>query len=414
MKVSGRVSRSFAPIRLRARHCLPWVWALSLCVSAHTATSSGPNEGATASDVSGTVAPWRVEVPRSGLAILPFTVQAYDDAVYCTVLGGPPGFTCGLLALSPTTGERKWMRPLAATGEPSLVARTGKYVGVIVDAEASVQGLDRDSGHVAWMLILRREFRLQNCSRRIAADQDLFFVAATNNYDRVLALDAATGLAVWSRAVGTELLESAVLVGERLVVANVKGQVYGVDARSGEMVWTTLVSNGPGELAAAGPYVLWHGAADVACLDASDGRAVWTKPLAEPAPLLASDADAGRLYVRCAEPSQVAAFALAGGQEIWSFPTHEEIGSPIVVFGDKVIFLEGRLHVRRLWVLDAKSGQPLASFDLTGKDVRFTARNVDANRYGVYIPVQEVQGEQTCAYIQFLPWDQLFPQVSPE
>jgi outer membrane protein assembly factor BamB len=305
------------------------------------------------------------------------------------------------------------MKPLAATGEPSLVARTGKYVGVIVDAEASVQGLDRDSGHVTWMLTLRREFRLQNCSPRIAADQDLFFVAATSSYDRVLALDADTGLAIWSRSVGTELLESAVLVGGRLVVANVEGEVYGLDARTGETAWTTLVGKGPGELAAAGPYVLWHGAADVASLDASDGRVVWTKPLAEPAPLLVSDTDAGRFYVRGVKPPRVAAFALASGQETWSFPTHEEIGSPIVVFRDKVIFLEGRLHVRRLWVLDAKSGQPLASFDLTGKDVRFTARNVDANRYGVYIPVQEVQGEQTSAYIQFLPWDQFLPQVSP-
>lgn len=176
---------------------------------------------------------WRKNVNSEVMAV---PVGAGQLLVVRTV----DGRTYGLNA---DTGEEIWQfertvpnLTLRGLSEPTLLA--GKvYVGLDSGRMASLDGL---TGRVVWEQLIaapsgRTELeRIADIDAPIAASANELFVASAGG--EVVAVDAETGQILWRRPVRTTT--SMVTVGERLIVTDTNGVVWGLDTRTGSADWT--------------------------------------------------------------------------------------------------------------------------------------------------------------------------------
>ena len=149
------------------------------------------------------------------------------------------GRTYGLNA---DTGEELWQfertvpnLTLRGLSEPTLLG--GRvFVGLDSGRMASLEGL---TGRVLWEQLIsapagRTELeRIADIDAPIAASARELFVASAGG--EVVAVDGDTGQVLWRRPVRTTA--SMAVVGERLIVSDSSGVVWGLDTRTGSADW---------------------------------------------------------------------------------------------------------------------------------------------------------------------------------
>ena len=118
--------------------------------------------------------------------------------------------------------------------------------------------------------------------------------------DRIVAVDLATGRERWSARIGTDSRGiSSVIVIEGRVLASGADRLQCLDGATGDVLWSVPVRPAePSPLVTDGRAVLLieqsaAGGAELAAYDASDGRALWTTPVADSPVLVVLD---GALY----------------------------------------------------------------------------------------------------------------------
>jgi outer membrane protein assembly factor BamB len=249
---------------------------------------------------------------------------------------------------------------------------------------AGTQGLlicfNRD-GQVLWQHSLTEEYgRITGYGGRISSptvDGDLVIYGMLNaNWgdqagpgNRFIAFDKRTGTPIWWSAPCERPKDTyascpviAVINGERLLITGAgDGGIYALKVRTGEKVWSYMVSAGG---LSSSPVVdgnrvyICHGAENldtavlgkVVCLDASkikDGKPtlVWEKPgitVRYSSPAI----HAGRLYV-CDENAKLHCLEAATGKPLWSFKYGRNAkGAPVWADGKiYVAEVNSRIHI---------------------------------------------------------------------
>jgi outer membrane protein assembly factor BamB len=249
---------------------------------------------------------------------------------------------------------------------------------------AGTQGLlicfNRD-GKVIWQHSLTEEYgRITGYGGRISSptvDGDLVIYGMLNaNWgdhaapgNRFIAFDKRTGTPVWWSAPCERPKDTyascpiiAVINGERLLITGAgDGGIYALKVRTGEKVWSYMVSAGglsSSPVVEGNRVYICHGAENldtavqgkVVCLDASqikDGKPalVWEKPgikVRYSSPAIHE----GRLYV-CDESAKLHCFNAADGKSLWSFKYGRNAkGAPVWADGKiYVAEVNGRFHI---------------------------------------------------------------------
>ncbi len=185
---------------------------------------------------------------------------------------------------------------------------------------------------------------------------------------RVAAIDAATGVVLWSQPTGASVRHSVAL-GEGTVVAQLEtGTVLALDASTGAVRWRyDLSAESPPAFAfhwmACPPHV--HGRDVLVCghrrptlLDLATGRARWTLPAVgrEDALTQAAAAVQGEWIYRGGLSSGVVAYRRSGAErpsERWRSPVERATVGPVIVSEGVLVQTDGALTL-----LDRQTGKP--------------------------------------------------------
>lgn len=192
-----------------------------------------------------------------------------------------------LFAFEAATGGPRWTWTFPAgvhgIGDPTAV---GGLLYVAADQTNRIYVLDARTGglRATFNVAIRSYFYKSALSVRAGR----IFVEVWRD-GRLYALDAATGVTVWSSATPGDHESDAVAADESLYVATDGGTVYAFDAATGSMRWQSqtqiqhpLVSN---PAVADGVVYLASGDHHLYALSASSGARLWTAPLGDSAEL---------------------------------------------------------------------------------------------------------------------------------
>ncbi len=167
----------------------------------------------------------------------------------------------------------------------------------VEDYSGGVHALDGRDGHQVWSYQTSGELRMS------PALYGQKLIVASSGYEAggVVALDAVTGAVLWTRSISGNNLWSAPAVartadGRSLVLLGNLGWLYAIDADSGEVVWNTRMTpikyggrtKYPTMMTPVvgrdhvyvGAYYAVDAPSCVYTFDLSDGRLLWTSPVA--------------------------------------------------------------------------------------------------------------------------------------
>jgi outer membrane protein assembly factor BamB len=207
-----------------------------------------------------------------------------------------------------------------------------------------------------------------------AVVDDLVYV---NSSGRVRALDAATGVIIWTGAVAGAIESAPAVAGGVLYVGSADGRLFALDAATGAPRWNARVGFSAVTAPAVAGGAVYAGSADgrLAAVDAASGAVRWTATIGgsvRDAPAVAGGAVFVRTYAGNAH-----AFDAASGAARWTTAVG---GNPMFSMGpspatptvaDGVVYVAGP-HNGRLYALEAATGAVV--WDVTaGASVRAVA-----------------------------------------
>jgi outer membrane protein assembly factor BamB/serine/threonine protein kinase/FKBP-type peptidyl-prolyl cis-trans isomerase 2 len=212
----------------------------------------------------------------------------------------------------------------------------------------------------------------------------------------VYALDAGTGEGVWSFETGTAVVSSPTVVDGTVYVGSNDGNVYALDAGTGEEVWAF----GTGDWVESSPTVVdgtvYVGSWDnsVYALDAGTGQQVWefdTGKFDWSSPTVVD----GTVYVGSGD-GDVHALDASTGEQVWAFETNDSVySSPTVASGTVYVGSDDA----SVYALDATSGEEAWTFD-TGDVIDTSSPTVTdgtvyiGTRYGEVYAIDTETGEK--------------------
>ena len=242
----------------------------------------------------------------------------------------------GLHAIDLMTGNPRWNVSLGAAVASSPTVTDGM---IIVGAEDGVHARSMTDGEPTWFTATP-----DPVLGSIAASGDVAFAATAAG--SVMAIDARTGAARWTREVGG-LVDTSVAVGARsVVVGTTTGVVVALDPATGAELWRLET----GDLARVGTPAIADGRVYIATLDGDPGGAHH---------LFALDLSTGAVIWRMASPGGEAAY------------------TPVVMDGHVITQGEDG-HVT---ALDPSTGLPLWQVEAPGP-VEIVPAMVDGTVYG--------------------------------
>lgn len=148
-----------------------------------------------------------------------------------------------LYAIDAVLGIERWAAPLdGPISAPPITDGKNIFVGT---AAGTFYSVDAASGQVAWKYAAGAPIKSGACTDK---KRILFGDAA----GKIHALDCATGQSAWPApcAVGAAVKAAPILIGSVLYGGTVEGQLFGIDADSGEIGWRFQMP-GNGEIARA-------------------------------------------------------------------------------------------------------------------------------------------------------------------
>jgi outer membrane protein assembly factor BamB len=192
----------------------------------------------------------------------------------------------------------------------------------------------------------------------------------------VVALDASTGKELWRADVG--VTESSPLVlGRTLYVGSWDGRLYALDRRTGRELWSFPTGGKIKGAAASHDGTLFFGSYDgrVYAVGAAGGSLRWSRALG--GPIYANPAIAGNRLVVGDLSGTVSALRLDDGRLLWSTRTGRWVYSSAAFWKDTVYVGS---YDGRLYALDASTGRVRWSFD-AGSPISGTPTVVDGIVY---------------------------------
>jgi len=192
---------------------------------------------------------------------------------------------------------------------------------------------------------------------------------------RLVAIDLETREQVWEPVELTEVSGAGVTVdGERAYVADGNGQVFAVDASTGEVDWSESIGrpvDAPPAVAGGAIVVTGRGtatspAASVVAIEAADGSPRWRQVVDSPAVLSPSAPAiaAGSALVTFSDGT-VRAYDLGSGTQRWSSrpgETPSPSGSAVALFDDAAFVTDTDGFIGSVYRFDTSSGSVVWDF----------------------------------------------------
>ena len=183
-----------------------------------------------------------------------------------------------LSAKDAQTGEMLWAKPFGAQGSSPTVSG-GR---VFVRSENAVRAVRPTTGAPLWKARLRGQ-----AVSDVSVDGDRALVLVRNGYGptKLLALDASSGEAIWTRKVAysSSAHDEAVVADNGIVLASVNYRLSALDANDGSTLWTSDVGCCRHAPALAGDtiFTTTSGASSdkLHAVDAGSGEVLWSTDL---------------------------------------------------------------------------------------------------------------------------------------
>lgn len=204
---------------------------------------------------------------------------------------------------------------------------TGAQV-VLTSRNRSLAAFDIASGKLLW-----RHDKTTPCAPTLSAADGLIYFSGglAGTADTLTALDAATGVTVWKRTLGTSGNQCGTVtaVANGTVVTGLESDLLAFDAKSGAAKWTRTVGNRKqpvalGQLVVTGGVIYTASSTELMGFDLASGRPVFQFPLPDPADLskVRLAAAGGVMFLHSvglppADSAMLFAIDLAGKQVLW-------------------------------------------------------------------------------------------------
>ena len=192
----------------------------------------------------------------------PSPVVADDALVYA----GPIGDEDAVVALDPSSAERRWRAGSYPSPRRPAVAEDSVFV---VSGRGRIRALDLDDGSELW----RATTHEPTVNAPAVANGRLYLTDRWNVY----AFDATTGAQVWRRPMDVSVGTPPVVAGRTLYVATELsgGPLLALDAATGETLWTAPYGNRNSTPVVAGDTLYLPSHYDLYALDAATGTERW-------------------------------------------------------------------------------------------------------------------------------------------
>ena len=185
----------------------------------------------------------------------------------------------------------------------------------------------------------------------------------------VRALDAQTGEVLWEQALAsgsTGVYAAPLAVDDRILVADDQGHAVLLAAATGEVLWTRRLPAPVYRTPATDGQRLFVPTTRgrVVALDAGDGRAVWTHALPDTTVRFTAPAYRSGSVVVGTSDGRLYSLAAATGDVQWEASVGEAlVATPLLA--DGVVYVGGM--DRHLYALDARTGEEIWTYELKGR-----------------------------------------------
>jgi len=200
--------------------------------------------------------------------------------------------------------------------------------------------------------------------------------------DKVYAIDASTGVLIWSNSTVSNVRSSPAVSGGMVFVGSDDGNVYALNASTGNIMWQSAIGTAVVSSPAVAYGMVFVGSEDnrVYALNETTGVQVWNYPTL--GPVDSSPAvSGGMVFVGSNDTNVYALDASSGGPPLWSFATGGAVfSSPAVASGkvfvgsdDGYVYALDQLSGTQVWKHAA--GGPVGSSPAVDSGVVFVGSN---------------------------------------
>ena len=182
-------------------------------------------------------------------------------------------------------------------------------------------------------------------------------------------LDRAEGKVLWINPLGGKGGASSPALEEgRVYVGSLTGDIFCIDAGTGQTVWNKTIEKDPKWWGVASSPLINEGTLYIMSFSngtlhalSLDGQELWNRSTGEVRPYLSAAASEGRLYLPGGDPALYCLNA-STGELIWKRDTPSQITATPTV-GDKGVFIATK---EAIFALDAENGDMIWSADING------------------------------------------------
>lgn len=274
-------------------------------------------------------------------------------------------------AFNEVTGDRLWFFTTGGTLRAAPAVDKGRVF--VASGDKKVYALDAGTGLPVWSQPYNAGAALNRAPLFV---KNVLYLGADNG--NVYALNEATGAQVWKVSLNTPVHSTLATDGTLLFVGTDSGTLFALDRTTGKTVWqkTTggMIRSSP---AVAGGKV-YVGSADgfVWAWNASTGVRAWRHPTG--LPVGAPPAAAFGLVFVGDQNGKLLALSQADGHELWNFPTGQSITSRAAV-ANGVVYVASASQ--NLYAVSLATGAPL----LTPLHVGLSPTEITVTNGAVYV-----------------------------
>ena len=276
-----------------------------------------------------------------------------DGVLY--IGAGPEPLTASsfVYAIDAATGTVLWSRkhPYSLLPTDPTVAHGMVYVGTLGDD--TLRAYNARTGAIRWT------FGGAGAPADPVVVGDVLYLSVNTGY--VYALDARTGQVLWTSPHVGPISPNAVAVAGTMVYAGSDDRhLYAFDRRDGHIVWSAPTRGGMPSSPAVSHGRVFVGSADrhLYAFDAATGHQLWKRPTGDD--VYSSPTTAyGRVFVASTD-GVLHAFDQALGTPRWTVPTGGKVTLPSPVVANGVVYIGSQDD--SMYAVDAMTGQILWSY----------------------------------------------------